>query len=138
MNYIELANIEINEYCMLNTKTCKKLFYKEKKNKGFTGLYFKDENTFCALYPSKKGPKIFYKGDEYIIKKDLHISLHKRGDNRIFKIYDYNIEIEYKESKYLNWDVWSDEIHIDLFFMIEKSYKIQEFYNKYTISTETG
>ena len=129
----ELANVEICEYCMLNLETCEITFSKNSVQEGFTGLYFRDENNFFAIYPSESGPVIFFEGKEYEINKELAISLLKQGKNRKFKIEDYNIEIAYTESPYIGFDVWSDEIDVDLFFMIEQRYKEQEFYDRYTI-----
>ena len=138
-NRVELKNVVIFEFCMLNTKTGKTEFYKTKKKiKGFTGIYFKDDYTFFALYPAKNDPTIFFNGKEYSINRNLQITLAKQGKNRRFIIEDYGIEIDYIESKYLDWDVWSDEISIDLFFMIEQRYKTEEFYEQYTLANENA
>ena len=133
--FLELTNLEIPaECCTLETNTGNRIFYRgDKKTPGFTGLYFRDENNFFAIYPSESGPVIFFEGKEYEINKELAISLLKQGKNRKFKIEDYNIEIAYTESPYIGFDVWSDEIDVDLFFMIEQRYKEQEFYDRYTI-----
>ncbi len=32
----------------------------------------------------------------------------------------------------MGFDIWSNEIDVDLFYLIEKSYKSKEFYVKYT------
>ena len=132
---IELTNIEKPvECCTLDILTGKTAFYRgNKKIPGFTGLYFKDNNNFFAIYPTKNGPTIFYEGKEYEINKDLSIVLLKKDKNRIFQINDYNIEVNYMESPFIGFDAWSDEIDVDLFFMIEQSYKEQSFYDKYTL-----
>lgn len=130
---IELSNVEIHEYCLLNLDTGDLTFTKTSRTPGFTGLYFKDDNNFFAIYPSKNGPMIYFKGKEYGINKDLSISLFKQGKSRKFKISDYDIEIDYMESPYIGFDSWSDEIDVDLFFMIEQRYKDESFYERYTL-----
>ena len=129
---IELKNIEIGEYCMLNILTGGKLFYKQSYIKEFTGLYFKDEKTFFALYPTENGPIMYYGDKEYQLRKDLHIKLKKMGDWREFHIEEYDIRIKYHSSPYIGFDVWSEEEDVDLFYQIEQSYKNDEYYKKYT------
>lgn len=132
-NVYELSNIEIHEYCLLNTKTGKKIFYDKKSNPYFTGLYFRRNNIFFAIFPTLLGPKIYYNGEVYLIKKNLVISFKKNDRKREFCICDYNIIIKYRESPYIDIDVWSEEIDVDLFYMIEKLYKTDEFYKKFTL-----
>jgi hypothetical protein len=134
MNTIELTNIEITEYCLLDRQTGDKQFYQQSKVKGFTGLYFRDENTFFAIYPTASGPKIYYCGKEHTLTPELDITLQKDGEKREFAIRDFGIEIEYHESPYIGFDVWSAEIDVDLFFMIEQRYKEPSFYERYTAS----
>jgi hypothetical protein len=55
-------------------------------------------------------------------KRYFTISLLKEGKNRRFKIVDYNIEVNYRESPYIGFDAWFDETDVDLFFMIEQNY----------------
>jgi hypothetical protein len=129
---IELKNIEIKEFCLLNTVTGKIKFSTEKSIPGFTGLYYKDDVNFFALYPTPMGPYIYYLGKEYEINKDLSISVIKETKRRKFIIRDYDIQIEYKESQYIGVDIWSEEIDVDLFFMIEQRYQEDEFYDQYT------
>lgn len=136
-NKIELKNYQIYEFCSLNRKTGETDFYKGKKKvPGFTGLYFKDERSFFAIYPTKLGPQIYYKGKEYHINKDLSISLQKNDDKRKFYINNYNIEINYIQSPYIGFDALSDEIDVDLFYMIEQRYRDDEFYDQYTLTSE--
>lgn len=131
-NVVELSNIEIHEHCMLNLKTGEKEYNRGKKKiPYFTGVYFRDENTFFALYPTKSGPIIYYEGDKYPLKKELQIDLIKTENNRIFSIKEYNISIKYKPSLYVGFDVWSEE-DVDLFYQIEHSYKNEDFYKKFT------
>lgn len=62
---IELSNIEIQEHCILNIFTGNCQFDRgQKQIPQFTGLYFKDKNTFFALYPTEKGPMMYYKEKE--------------------------------------------------------------------------
>lgn len=129
---MELSNYEIAEYCELNIQTGKKRLSKTKKVPGFTGLYYKNDFCFFAIYPTKYGPEIYYHGKQYVIKKDLAISLSKNGKRRQFTIIEYGIVINYTESPYIGLDVWSDEIDVDLFYMIVQSYKSNSFYEKYT------
>jgi len=130
---IELSNIEIYEHCILDIRTGKKDFNKDKKKfPYFTGLYFKDNNTFFAIYPTKSGPIMYYAGKEYSLNKDLHIKLTKMGEWREFCIEDYDIHIKYRTSKYIGFDVWSEEEDVDLFYQIEKYYKSDEYYKKFT------
>ena len=130
--YIEVSNIEIYEFCMLNIITGEKVFSGEKKVSGFTGLYFRNEDTFFALYPTEDGPVAWYDGKEYPITKALTISVIKNDKKRGFSINEYGISIAYKESKFLDFDSWSTEIDVDLFYMIEQRYKTSEFYEQYT------
>lgn len=129
---LELKNIEIKEYCVLDKKTGTKKFMEEKKIPGFSGLYFKDNDNFFAVYPTVNGPKVYFQGKEYDINKTLTISLEKLGENRKFNIVEYGIEVKYLESPYIGLDVWSDEIDVDLFYMITQNYKSNDFYTRYT------
>ena len=133
---VELKNLEIYELCMLDEESGEMSFYKEKKIKGYTGLYFKDENAFFGFYPSGGGIAIYYKGKKYPLTSELTISLTKQGKSRTFRIDDYNIEINYTESPYIGFDVWSDEIDVDLFYLISQRYKEQAFYDQYSAKTE--
>jgi hypothetical protein len=137
MNCVKLRNLEIKEYCMLDKSTGVKEFYKVAKYSGFTGLYFRDDNSFLAIYPTQNGPVIFYDGREYAITPDLDISLQKNGKDRIFQINEYNIKINYRESPYIDFDNWSEEEDVDLLFRIEQSYKTQSFYERYTLNSTT-
>lgn len=133
-NIIELSNTEIHEHCMLNIRTGEKKYNKGKKKiPYFTGLYFKDDDTFFALYPTENGPIMYYGGKEYPLKKDLHIALTKTEKSRKFCIEEYNICIKYTTSPYIGFDVWSDEEDVDLFYQIEQSYKNDEYYEKFTL-----
>lgn len=130
---IDLKNYVIFEFCSLNRKTGETYFYKGKKKvPGFTGVYFKNDNTFFAMYPSKDGLLIFYEKKEYKISKDLSIKLIRQGDNRKFIIEEYGIKIDYKKSSYVGFDSWSDEMDVDLFYMIEHNYLESSFYEQYT------
>lgn len=130
---IELSNIEIYEHCILDIRTGKKDFNKDKKKiPNFTGLYFKDEKNFFAIYPTENGPIMYYGDKEYPLNKKLHIKLKKMGDWREFSIEDYDIHIRYRTSKYIGFDVWSEEEDVDLFYQIEKYYKSDEYYKKFT------
>ena len=44
LDFIELSNIEINEFCRLDKSTSEKEFYNKKKIHSFTGLYYKEED----------------------------------------------------------------------------------------------
>ena len=77
---IELVNYERRELCELDTTTGRTRFYKgDKKREGFTGLYFNDDETFFAIYPTQKGPVMFFRGKEYELSKGQNITLEKRG-----------------------------------------------------------
>ena len=132
-NIIELSNIEIYEHCMLDLATGEKTYSKDKKKiPYFTGLYFKEDTIFFALYPTKNGPVMYYEKKEYPLKKNLHINLIKKENLREFCIEEYDIHIKYHTSKYIGFDVWSNEEDVDLFYQIEQSYKNDEYYKKYT------
>lgn len=132
-NIIELYNIEIYEHCMLNIETGEKKFSKGKKQiPRFIGLYFRDEDTFFGLYPTRKGPIMYYEGKEYPLEKTLHISLKKMDKLREFCIEEYGICIKYHTSPYIGFDVWSEEEDVDLFYQIEQSYKDDAYYKKFT------
>lgn len=94
-----------------------------------------DERTFFAIYPTEKGPIMYYEGNEYALNKKLHITLKKNGKNRTFRIDEYNIRIDYFESPYIGMDVWSDEEDVDLFYQIAKFYRDDEYYKKYIKET---
>ena len=70
---VELMNIEKPaECCTLTVDTGNTYFYRgNKKIPGFTGLYFRDENHFFAIYPTKKGPVIYYQGNQFPINRSL-------------------------------------------------------------------
>ena len=136
-NMVELKNIEIYEFCLLDKSTGNVSYTNTAPEfKGFTGLYFRDENTFFGLYPTEIGPVVFFKGREYKITRSLTISLARQGKNRVFRIEEYNIEINYTESPYIGFDEWSDEINVDLFYKIEQRYKNQDFCDRYTIKLD--
>lgn len=128
----ELKNVEIGEYCTLDVSTGRKDFYKKSKIQDFTGLYYRDKYNFFGIYPSYLGPIMYYQGKEYQLFPYLHITVKKMGDWRIFNIEEYNIHIRYRTSKYIGFDVWSQEEDVDLFYQIEQSYKKQEYYDKFT------
>lgn len=132
-NQVEVKNIEIWEYCMMNLITGHKKFYKNQKIKGFTGLYFRDKSNFFAIYPTLNGPMMYFGGKEYILHSNLHIAFEKDGKNRKFVIEEYNICIQYQESRYLNFDVWSTEADVDIFYQIYSSYKKESYYEKFTL-----
>jgi len=131
----ELTNFEIPaECCTLDVVTNNQAFYRgDSKIPGFTGLYFKDDRTFFAIYPTEGGPTVFFDGKEYAINEALTITLSKDGQSRTFRINDYGIEISYSTSPYIGVDIWSDEIDVDLFFMIAETYKDQDFYDQFTL-----
>lgn len=133
MKCVELRNIEIYLCCKLDLSTGERSYCKlSEKTKGFTGLYFEDDNNFFAIYPTKNGPIMYYDGKEYPLTKDLHIKVVKQGKLRQFFIEEYDIDIKYHTSKYLNFDIWSTEMDVDLFYQIEQSYKNDEYYKKFT------
>ncbi len=120
---------------MLEIQGGNKEFYRNKKRfPNFTGFYFKDEKTFFALYPTEKGPMMYYNEIEYPLYKNLHINLAIEEPWRTFSIIEYDIYIKYRTSKYLGFDVWSEEEDVDLFYRIQKYYQDDDFYKKYTIS----
>lgn len=43
-----------------------------------------------------------------------------------------NIE-KYRTSPYIEFDVWSDEEDVDLFYQIEQSYQNDDYYKRFTI-----
>lgn len=73
---IWISNIEIYEFCKLNLETGEKKFYDDYSGfEGFDGFYFKDKNIFFSIFASEMGPQLYYKGNKYQLRKDLHISL---------------------------------------------------------------
>ena len=131
-NTIEVANLQIYEFCALDLATGHKKYSKEKSNRGvYTGHYFRDEKTFFALYPTKKGPFIFYEGKTYPITSDLTINVVKNGKNRIFTIAEYGIEIHYIKPPYIDFDSYSPEEREDLFYGISVEYKTEKFYKEH-------
>lgn len=131
---VELINLDIYKCCKLNVSTGEKVFCEgSEKSEGFTGIYFMDDVTFFAIYPTENGPIMYYKGKEYPLTKDLHITLKKNGKKRKFRIHEYGIKIKYYASPYIGFDVWSYEEDIDIFYQIAEFYQNEEFYEKYTI-----
>ena len=136
-NMIVLSNIEIAEYCNLDLETGKMEFLKATQAlPKFMGTYFRDENTFFALYRTEAGPMIYYKGESLPLRKKLHITLKKKDPWRTFQIKEYNICIQYRKSRYIGLDVWSTEMDVDLFYQIKKSYKKDEYYESFTLSSK--
>lgn len=129
---VELSNIEIYEHCMLDIQTGHKEFYKKNKINKFTGLYFRDEHNFFAIYPSATGPIMYYEGREYTLKPSLHVHVKKMGDWREFRIEEYDICIPYRTSKYIGFDAWSEEEDVDLFYQIAQSYRDEAYYKKFS------
>lgn len=76
---------------------------------------------------------MYYQGKQYELNKELHIVLDKKDKFREFHIKEYDIHIKYCASQYIGFDAWSEEMDVDLFYMIEQSYKKEEFYDKFTI-----
>ena len=110
-------------------------FSRTKKVEGFTGLYYRDDNSFFGIYPTENGPAIYFEGKEYEVNPELDIQYIRNGKDRKFRIINYGIEIDYPELCRLGWDIfmWLDEDEVDLFCMIEQSYRKQEFYDQYTL-----
>ena len=142
---LELSNIEKPiEHCTLNVSTSDTTFYRgNKKVSGFTGFYHCEDHGFSippngtkifALYPTKFGSVIYYEGREYEMNRNLNIKLVKKENKRVFFIRNYHIKVNYMESRYIGLDNWSDELDVDLFFMIEQSYKKDSFYKGYTLA----
>lgn len=132
---IELANVENCEYCMLSLESGETKFYKDgKKVSGFTGLYYRNNHVFFAIFPTKKGPEIYYKNRIYPILKSLEIVLNKNGEEREFIIKDYGIKIKYTVSPYIGFDVWSNERDVDLFYQIKESYRDDKYYELFTLN----
>jgi hypothetical protein len=75
---------------------------------------------------------MYYKRELFPLKKDLHISLIKREDCREFCIEEYDIRIKYRTSRYIGFDVWSEEEDVDLLYQIAKYYKDDKYYEKFT------
>ena len=135
---IELVSCETYNCCALdlNTGQITELYSgNEKLIKGFTGFFFADGDTFFALYPTETGPMIYYKGKSYPLHKGLNIELKKSKNWREFSVEEYDIKIGYRTPQYIGFDIWSDEIDVDLFYKIEQSYKDDEFYNRLTEPT---
>lgn len=111
---------------------CEIDYRREKLKAKYTGLYQRDDYNFIALYPTPEGPMIYYNNKEYPISKELHIYVKKDGKDREFIIEEYGIHMNYKESEYLDFDVWSTEMDVDLCWRISQLYKKDDFYKDYT------
>jgi len=134
---IELANLELNNYCMLNEDTGEVCFYREKQIEGYTGVCFKYQNIFLGMYPSDGGVAIYYEKKKYPLTSDLTISLTKNGKHRTFRIEEYGIEINYTASPFIDTEFWlTEEIDLDLLFIISERYKEQAFYDQYSRTLE--
>lgn len=125
-------------YCELDVvKKYIKKYSRGHKPKGdyvCDGLYYEDTNTFFALYCSRNGPMIFFEGKEYPLTPLLSISVERKGEERHFSIKEYDIEIDYPTSEFIDMDVWSTEEDVDLFVNITNNYRSEEFYEKYTLA----
>ena len=131
-NTLELVNLEKYEFCILDKTTGEVDYYTEPKQSGYRGIYFWDERTFFALYPTKEGPAVWYKGKEYPITRDLTIVVTRDGKNRNFSIKEYGISIDYLERECIAFDIWSGGIDLDPFFRLEQRYKADDFYENHT------
>lgn len=131
---VELSSTEDGTCCRLNIISGEKTFFSWKELKGTSeGFYYYDGTIFFALIESKEGPQMYYEGRLYPLSKELNIRISKMEENRTFVIEEYGICIQYVESKYIGFDVWSKEIDVDLFYMIEQLYKTEDFYKKFTV-----
>lgn len=129
---ITISNIEIYEFCRLNLETGEKIFYDDYTLfERIVGCYFKEGETFFAIFASEEGPKLYFDGRQYYLRKDLHIKLEKTDAEREFSIEEYNICIKYHISSFIGFDVWSREEDVDLFYQIAQSYKNDEYYKKF-------
>lgn len=133
MKEIEISNTEIYECCTLNLDTGEREFYRDSKTKGFMGLYLRRGDFFCALYPSKEGPMLFYENKSYPITPELTINLEKSDDNRVFTIEEYAITIEYKEVPYWDFEWYYEEKDKDFLMRIFEDHKTEEFNTRYTL-----
>ena len=126
---LQLMNVEKYEYCALDKRTGSRLYSEENFYLVPTiGEYFKDNKTFFALYPTESELVMYYKGMEYPLKKELHISLKRWGRRREFSVKEYGICIRYK-AKYAVCDRETEK-SVDLFYRIEQSYQDDLFYEK--------
>ena len=133
MKKIELANIECTEYCLLDLKTGRTKFYKDQPtSEEFTGLYYKNEDLFFALFPTSEGPMIYYDKKCYPITRELNIQLTEGENCGEFIIPEYQIDIKYRYSRYLGFDDWSRKEDIDIFYILFSKYKNDSFYVQYT------
>ncbi len=131
---IGLINYEVKEFCSLNRKTgCVKYYTEREEAPEVLGMYFRNEDIFFALYPSEEGPRLFFENREYSISRDLTITLDRQSPRRRFCIVEYGIQIEYDKSPYIEWDTWSEEKYVDLFFRIEQDYMDSSFYEIFTL-----
>ena len=71
---------------------------------------------------------MYYKGIEYLLKKDLYISLKRWGMRREFSAKEYGICIRYK-AKYVVCDREAEK-SVDLFCRIEQFYQENFLYEK--------
>ncbi len=129
---VELMNIEKYEFCILDLKLNKVTIVSQKSSTKFTGLYYKNDECFFAIFPTSGGPYIYYNKKIYPITKELIIEYIDLENKGIFKIKDYNMEIKYNYSKYLDFDSWSQKEDIDIFYKIFSNYKMDSFYQLYS------
>ena len=130
---VNLKNIEIFEFCKLNVLEDKREFFDSYNNLlPMKGFYYKCNDLFFALIGTKEGPCIYYSRNLYPINKELTIDIQEEGDSYLFTIAEYEISIDYLESKYVDFDSWSQREDVDLFYQIYKNYKNDSFYEKFT------
>lgn len=131
---INLSSIEKFEFCKLNLLTGKVVYFQDYKILGkFKGFYYRRPKVFFALFATKEGPMIYYNNKQYRLSPDLNISIEKKENKNIFCIEEYDIQIIYFDSNYLDMDIWSKREDVDLFYQIKKSYKDKKYYKKFTI-----
>ena len=127
---IQLMRYTRSWYCLLDLdsgrrKNCKFDHFID----GFTGWYYQFDTDFLALYPVEEGINLYFNGNIFPLVPTMVITYEKSGDERIFRILDYNIEIRYNRFIY-GWGYWvSDESDVDICLRIFKEYKNKEFYH---------
>lgn len=132
-SFVCLSNIDRFEFCKLNTEDGSFVIYNERKDlDSLKGFYHIDNEEFIALYGTDNGPFFYYKNKAYKLFPELTVTLTRNGDTNIFSIEEYSICIEYQDSKFLGFDVWSERKDVDLLYLIQQDYKSPDFYKKFT------
>jgi len=101
------------------------------------GYYVKNKGDIIGIFSSKNGPVIFKNNEQYLIepgKTKMELSESMNGTS-VFRLIINGLEVltvTYEKSKFVNFDVWSDDEMVDFYLWLTNQQNEQKFYNFYT------